>query len=185
MTLEFDLRLFIFVLGIALLSACDRQKPEAPQGSDAAPAAAKGADRSHAGSPAPTAQFRDPEGEPASLADFAGKPVLVNLWATWCAPCVKELPTLDALAAKGGALQVVTVSQDMGDQAKVRDFLEQRGLKRLETWQDSGMALPSALGVQTLPTTILYDSAGKELWRYVGDLDWTGAEAAELLREAK
>ena len=184
------MRLLISVLGpilaIALLSACDRQKPQAPQGGEppAAPISGKGVDRSHAGSPVPTAKFRDPDGEPATLARFKGKPLLVNLWATWCAPCVKELPTLDTLAGTGGRLQVLTLSQDMSEQAKVRGFLDEHKLAHLEAWQDPEMAVSGALGVQVLPATLLYGSDGKEIWRYNGELDWMGAEAKRLLAEA-
>lgn len=131
----------------------------------------------------PDVQFTDPDGEPATLADFKGKPLLLNLWATWCAPCVKELPTLDALAKRNGAPPVMALSQDMGDQAKVAAFLDERKLG-LEPFQDNKMDMSSALGVQILPTTVLYGSDGKEIWRFTGDLDWTGAEAGKLLSEA-
>ena len=145
----------------------------------------KGVDRSRSGTAAPDIQFRDPDGEPVTLASFAGKPLLLNHWATWCAPCVKELPTLDRLATANSSMTVLTLSQDSGEQSKVREFLEKRGLAGLEAWQDPEMAMSSALNVQTLPTTILFDARGKEIWRYSGDLDWTSAEARKLLAEAK
>ena len=80
---------------------------------------------SHKGKPAPDAAFNDPDGGEISLADFKGKPVLVNLWATWCAPCVKELPTLDRLpgAPRDGGCSVVAISQDSGPHASVVAFL--------------------------------------------------------------
>ena len=143
-----------------------------------------GLNRDNAGKPMPTVEFKDPDGEPAALADFMGKPLLLNLWATWCAPCVKELPTLDVLNRNQDSLQVLALSQDMGDQAKVAAFLEERRLG-LPSFQDDGMNMSSALGVTVLPTTVLYGSDGKEIWRYTGDLDWTGAEAGRLLGEAK
>ncbi len=137
-------------------------------------------------------EFRDPSGETASLADFKGKPLLLNLWATWCAPCVAEMPTLDALAAAqggkagGGKLQVLTVSQDVeGQEARVEAFFEERKLGALEPYQDPQLQLMEKLGVGTLPTTILYDSKGREVWRMVGALDWNGAEAAKLIAEAR
>ena len=122
--------------------------------------------------------------EPASLADTKGKPVLVNIWATWCAPCVKELPTLQALAAGSGAPRVIAVSQDMAPRGSVDAFLDKNKLADLEVWHDPKMELSGATGAQILPTTILYDADGREVWRYVGDLDWTGEEAAKLLADA-
>ena len=133
----------------------------------------------------PAQSLRGPDGKDTSLAAIAGgKPLLVNLWATWCAPCVKELPTLAALAGRPGAPQVLALSEDISDQAEVKAFLTERKLD-LQPYQDKDMAIGAALGVQILPTTILYGSNGKEIWRYTGDLDWTGAKASELLKEAK
>ena len=119
---------------------------------------------------------------------FKGVPVLVNLWASWCAPCIKELPTLDKLAAshrEDGQLGVIAVSQDTGPQPSVEAFLKKLKVEDLGAYHDTKMALSGALGPDTvLPTSILYDAQGREVWRYVGDLDWTGAEAAKLLAEA-
>lgn len=151
----------------------------------AAPAGPQtGLDRRQAGKPAPDVTFRDPDGEETSLAAFRGKPVLVNLWATWCAPCVKELPTLDALADRPAAPQVVALSQDMAEPAKVQAFLAERRVA-LEAYQDAEMAFSSATGASILPTTILYGSDGREIWRFTGDLDWTGPHAERLLAEAR
>jgi hypothetical protein len=72
----------------------------------------------------------------------------------------------------------------MAPRSSVDAFVKQHGLDDLEVWQDPKMALSGALGVQVLPTTILYGADGKEIWRYTGDLDWTGPEAAKLLAEA-
>lgn len=141
-------------------------------------------DRSHAGSPAPTYAFTDRTGKVTSLKAFAGKPVLVNLWATWCAPCVKELPTLDALSAReAGKLAVVAISQDMAAE-KVAPFVAARGFKALATYTDPKMSWTPAV-TPTLPTTILYGSDGTEVLRVTGDMDWAGAEAAKLIAEAK
>jgi thiol-disulfide isomerase/thioredoxin len=108
----------------------------------------------------------------------------VNLWASWCAPCVKELPTLDQLA-RTRKVQVLAVSQDDGPHASVVAFLQAHKIATLEPYQDPKMGLSGALGPDTvLPTSILFDADGKEVWRYVGDLDWTSPEAAKLLSEA-
>ena len=176
----------ILLMGLLALASCDRQKPVEPQGGPepSAPAGPKvGLDRSQAGKPMPAITFRDPDSQKTSLEAFKGKPLLVNLWATWCAPCVKELPTLDALADRPGAPQVLALSQDMGEQAKVEAFLAEKKIA-LEPYQDAEMAMSGALGATILPTTVLYGSDGKEVWRFTGDLDWTGPEAAALLKEA-
>lgn len=182
----------IFLLLVGLLaSACDRQKAGAPQAEPVAAgeeeATGKGVDRSHKGEAAPLAAFKNPDGGDFSLAKFKGGPVLVNLWASWCAPCIKELPTLQKLEAaqtKDGKLGVIAVSQDMAPKASVDAFLEGKGIGRFAAYHDPEMTLSSALKVQIMPTTILYGSDGKEVWRYTGDLDWNGAEAAKLLAEA-
>ncbi len=167
---------------VLVLAGCEREA-EAPT-TEASAVPSKGIDRSHSGKPAPDVEIKDAKDEPASLADVAGKPLLVNIWATWCAPCVKELPTLDALSRRAGAPRVIAVSQDMAPRASVEAFLEQHRIGNLEAWHDPEMTLSGALGAQVLPTTIYYDAQGRELWRFVGDLDWTGAKAARLLAEA-
>ncbi|MDB5694080.1 MAG: TlpA family protein disulfide reductase [Alphaproteobacteria bacterium] len=142
-------------------------------------------DRSHAGTAAPTAEFEDPDGEPVSFAVFQGKPLLVNLWATWCTPCVAEMPTLDALAGRmGGRLQLLALSQDTDGRAKVQAFFSQHRFKTLEPYLDPKMDMMGTLKLDTLPTTILYDAKGREIWRVVGREDWGSARAAALLNEA-
>lgn len=181
------IRLFLICLSVSALAAC--QKASQPQSSQVqAPAQGeqlKGVDRSHKNVAAPKASFNDPDGKATSLKAFAGKPTLVNLWASWCAPCVKELPTLDRLArAQKGKLNVVAISQDMDvPHASVVAFLKTHGIVTLDSYQDPKMALSGALGAEVLPTSILYDANGREIWRYVGDQDWTSAEAARLVAE--
>ena len=143
-------------------------------------------DRSHKGSPLPALTFHDTAGKVLQLAQLAGKPLLLNLWATWCAPCIAELPKLDALAAsKGATLQVVTLSEDLTGGDKVAAFLSSRGYAHLPPWLDPDNNASSKYQVSTLPTTIYYDAAGKEVWRYSGGHDWTSAETAKMLAEAQ
>jgi thiol-disulfide isomerase/thioredoxin len=172
-----------------LASSCDRPPADstntARTAASATPVARGKVDRSHAGKAAPDTEFDDPDGETVTLESFRGKPVLVNFWATWCAPCVKEMPTLDRLAAKSGdKLQVIAVSQDSGGREKVDDFFSRAKLKALEPYMDSKLALMGEMRVDVLPTTILLDSRGREVWRMVGEEDWTGARAAALIGEA-
>ena len=142
-------------------------------------------DRSHAGTPAPAAWFKDPHDDPASFEDFRGKPLLVNLWATWCAPCVAEMPTLDSLAAReDDRLRVLALSQDHDGRAKVEAFFAARDFARLEPYLDPELAIMAALGVSILPTTILYDAEGREVWRMTGMEDWESERAAALIAEA-
>ncbi|WP_240700020.1 TlpA family protein disulfide reductase [Sphingomonas gei] len=179
------------LVAAGLIGGCDRQsgtKQQAQGTNVAAPAAAPikldKLDRSHKGEAAPAIPFVDAGGKKRTLADFRGKPVLLNLWATWCAPCVKELPTLDALAVRAGdTLQVLTVSQDF-EPAKVAPFFAEKKFKKLQPYIDTETAFSTQLGVN-LPTTILYDSAGREVWRILGDTDWTGDAAAKLIAEAR
>ena len=182
------MRLLITLIAVLALASC--AKPEQQPSNEAEPAAeagpVKGVDRSHKGKPAPDVPFIAPDGDEISLAELRG-PMLVNLWATWCAPCVKELPTLNALAQshdENGALGVVAVSQDMAPHASVEAFMVKLKVEDLGVYHDPKMALSGALGAEVLPTSILYDAQGREVWRYVGDLDWMGEEAARLLAEA-
>jgi thiol-disulfide isomerase/thioredoxin len=192
MLLELSLRSTIALLLLAATATggCDRQSQAPQQANEAAPANAsesadKGTlDRSHKGEPAPPFAFADAAGKPHTVASFAGRPVLVNLWATWCVPCIKEMPTLDALAAaKGDALHVLTISQDLKGAEVVTPFFAKAGYEKLQPWLDSEAAWSFGLGVN-LPATILYDKAGREVWRITGEMDWMGAKAAALIAEA-
>jgi thiol-disulfide isomerase/thioredoxin len=181
------MRFLLIVAAFAALAACHKAEQQQPANETAAAAPGesgiKGVHRDHKDQSAPDTNFNDPDGQQTTLAEFSGKPVLVNLWATWCAPCVKELPTLDKLSQIPGAPQVVAVSQDSGPHASVAAFLDSHRITSLESYQDPKMSLSGALGAEVLPTSILYDAKGREVWRYVGDLDWTSDKAAKLLRE--
>lgn len=192
---------FLAILALILagsVAGCDREKRRA--GQDAPPQANIGAgqaadapgiesfahkvDRSHAGEPAPSASFRGPDDAPVTLAAFRGRPLLVNLWATWCAPCIAEMPTLDALAAaRGKTMTVVAVAEDLQGAAVVDPWFQKAGLKALQPYLDPENRLLDAAGA-VLPTSIFYDGEGREIWRVVGAIDWQGAEARALLGEA-
>jgi thiol-disulfide isomerase/thioredoxin len=182
------MRIFPVVAAVLALTAC-QQKVDAPPAANETAAegdtgGVKGIHRDNRGKLPPDAVFSDGTGKSVTIADFKGKPVLVNLWASWCAPCVKELPTLDKLAASG-KMEVLAVSQDTGPEASVAAFLKEHGIAALKPYHDEKMGLSGALGPDVvLPTSILFDANGKEVWRYVGDLDWTSPVAAKLLAEA-
>ena len=193
------MRAFLAVLFVLALAGCQKQgsgnaalpdQPawSGPKGAETETedvAAAPKIDRTHKGSAAPTAEFKDPDGESVSFAVFEGKPLLVNFWATWCTPCVAEMPTLDALAGEmKGRLQVVTLSEDMDGRAKVDAFFGQHRFKTIEPYLDPQMEMTSALQLGALPTTILYDARGHEIWRAVGPEDWRSERAKTLLNEA-
>jgi thiol-disulfide isomerase/thioredoxin len=182
------MRVLLITAAILALAGCHKQQQQQQQASNESAALApagpqKGVDRTHKGTPAPDTNFNDPDGKQTSLAKLSGKPTLVNLWATWCAPCVKELPTLDRLSKDRDDLRVIAISQDDGPHPSVVAFLKSKA-PDLAPNQDSKMALSGKLGAEVLPTSILFDANGKEVWRYVGDLDWTSPEAAKLLAEA-
>jgi thiol-disulfide isomerase/thioredoxin len=143
-------------------------------------------DRSHAGTAAPSFTFENGEGQPITMAAFRGRPVLVNLWATWCPPCIVEMPSLDKLALReGDALQVVALSQDLDGRALVTRFFGERKFRALEANLDPQMEYMTRLRLGTLPTTILYDADGREVWRMVGVADWESERVARLLDEAE
>ena len=162
--------------------AADQPAWQGPRGAQAAPTGRL--DRSHAGTRAPAGTFEDPDGNLVSLSDFRGKPLLVNLWATWCAPCVVEMPTLDALAEREDRIQLLAISMDPDGRDKVTAFFEERNFGALEPYLDNELKLMPELGVSTLPTTILYDEDGRELWRMTGMEDWKSERSAKLIAEA-
>ena len=177
-------RISAALIGIGLLAAGCEQQPAPVENATEEAGLLKGLSKDKAGQAAPDTELKDADEEAATLADAKGKPLLVNLWATWCAPCVKELPTLQALAGRAGSPRVIAISQDIAPRGSVDAFIENNKLADLEVWHDPKMELSGATGAEVLPTTILYDAEGREVWRYVGDLDWTGEEAAKLLADA-
>ncbi|MBI1385245.1 MAG: redoxin family protein [Rhizobiales bacterium] len=130
--------------------------------------------------------FRDGEGAPVTLADWKGRVVLVNVWATWCAPCLHEMPSLDRLqkALGGEAFEVVAVSIDRGPPEKPAAFLARVGAEALKLYHDETGKLAKAVGAYGMPTTILVGRDGFELGRLVGPAEWDDAEAQALLKAA-
>ena len=134
--------------------------------------------------------FNGPDGEPVTLADFKDRTVLLNLWATWCAPCRKEMPALDQLQADLGSetFEVVAVSLDRGGPGKPKAFLDEIGVSNLTFFQDSSNGLLKDLRKVSratgLPTTILIDPSGCEIGTMYGPAEWASGEAKDLIRSA-
>ena len=170
------------------LAGCDRGASDTAQGTPTEPAVkAKGVasiDRSHAGEPMPDLPLVNPASDaPIDKSEFAGKPVLLNLWATWCAPCVKEMPLLEALAGEERRLKVLTASQDVGAPEKILPYFEKEQFQRIEPWLDKEGTLGFHFG-GGLPVSVLYDAQGKEVWRVAGDLDWADPQVRGAIDEA-
>ena len=138
----------------------------------------------------PQLAFTGPDGQPRTLADFQGKTVLLNLWATWCVPCRKEMPALDALQGRlgGDTFEVVTVNIDTRNLDKPKAWLQEVGIKQLGYYAD-----PSAKVFQDLkavgkafgmPTTLLIDPQGCELGTLAGPAEWASEDAVKLIEAA-
>jgi thiol-disulfide isomerase/thioredoxin len=180
--------LFSLTAAFALvLAGCDREsaEPAQPEGAASGEALVGKVDRGFAGEAMPAAELTDPAGAKLATASLKGKPVLVNLWATWCVPCVTEMPLLDELAGElGDSVTVLTVSEDIQGAEKVVPFFATRKFAHLPQWMDPQNALAVAYGGGSgLPLTVLYDAEGKELWRVAGGFDWSSAEAREMIAE--
>jgi thiol-disulfide isomerase/thioredoxin len=132
--------------------------------------------------PAPEVAFTDAEGRPASLADFAGKPTLVNLWATWCQPCLKEMPSLQRLQAKlAGRLTVAAVSQDRAGGTLVNPFVAEQQLQDLKIYLDPKGDVARAFEVRGLPTSIVLDASGRVVAKVEGPAEWDSDKVVALL----
>lgn len=133
----------------------------------------------------PEVVFYDEAKKPVKLNKWRGKVVVLNIWATWCPPCVKEMPTLDRLQQRlgGDFFQVVVLSVDEGGIEAVSKFFEQTRVKNLEIYLDPGFKAASALNAPGLPTTILIDVNGKEMGRLVGDAEWDTPEMIGFFRK--
>jgi len=133
--------------------------------------------------PAPPIAFRDPDGNEKVVSDFRGQALLINFWATWCAPCIRELPSLARLQTQMGnsRFTVLAVSTDTKGKTVAAPFLERLKLTNLPLYLDSEMEFARALGVKSLPTTILIDRTGNVVGSLAGLAEWDSAEAQALI----
>jgi thiol-disulfide isomerase/thioredoxin len=135
-------------------------------------------------------QFNDPSGAPTTIGAMSGKILLVNLWATWCAPCRAEMPALDALQKEmGGAdFEVVAVNVDTGDDVKPKKFLAETGIRNLTYYRENTLAFFNTLKKRGLalglPVTLLVDRDGCMLANMNGPAEWASDDARALVRAA-
>ncbi len=123
--------------------------------------------------PAPEIAFSDGAGKTFDLSDFAGKTVLINLWATWCGPCLREMPSLERLQQHfGDRLAVLAISEDRGGSKAVDPFIAKLGLKSVKTFLDPKSGVGRAFKVEGLPTSFLIDGQGRVLGRVDGEAAW-------------
>jgi thiol-disulfide isomerase/thioredoxin len=134
----------------------------------------------------PDVSFQNGDGQPISLASFRGRVVLLNLWATWCLPCRKEMPALDRLQAALGSpdFEVVALSVDRAGAAGARKFLDSVGVEKLTLYVDPTAKLANDLKAVGLPTTLLLDRAGREIGRLIGPAEWDDAASMALVKLA-
>ena len=174
------------------LANCD-QKPQAAKQDAAAPQAGAPAPKVHLeklkihDTPQQAAQtpFQDAEGKTHTLADFAGKVVLVNFWATWCAPCVEEMPTLDKLQASlgGDSFAVVAISQDKEGLKLAQPFAKEQGWKNIVLYVEPATQFMREAKLRGLPTSILVDRQGREVARLEGENAWDAPEMVKVISD--
>ena len=135
---------------------------------------------------APKTIFFDTGGKELTLNDFKGRLTLVNFWATWCAPCRKEMPSLEVLSNQigGDTFQVVTIATMRSSEEAVKKFFNDNNIIDLPKFRDPKGYLARASGVAALPLTILLDRNGNEISRLIGDADWAQDETIEFIKKA-
>lgn len=134
--------------------------------------------------PVSEATFLGNEEAETTLQDLGGEVVVLNFWATWCAPCRKEMPTLAALQEELGdeGVRVATVATGRNDSVEMDRFLSEVGANSLPRWRDPGQQLAREMGVLGLPVTVILDREGQEIARLTGDADWSSESAIAILR---
>ncbi len=127
----------------------------------------------------PPVTFKDEDSQDISLSHFLGTPVLLNLWATWCAPCIAEMPALDQLQANlpEASLTIITLSLDRGGLAEIEPFWKKTKLMSLKMYFDTTMSAGQTLSARGLPTTLLINREGREVARIEGPAEWASPEA--------
>ncbi len=190
MSYRLPFRLPFIALSLSLsLAACDRASEAEAQQQEVLSGEKKlltgTIDRTYAGTQMPAAQLTHTDGSTLDLTALKGEPVLINLWATWCAPCVVEMPMLDNLADElGDDVRVLTVSQDLTGAEAVAPFFAKYDFANLQPWMDRQNVLGFGFGGDSLPTTVLYNAEGEEVFRVAGGYEWDSEEAIAQIQEA-
>jgi len=135
--------------------------------------------------PLPATVFKDAADADQTLTNFAGKVLVINFWATWCAPCVKEMPTLDRLQGKLGGkdFQVLTISQDREGAKVAKPFMEKNEWKNLAFYVEPRGKFARDAALNGLPTTLIIDKSGREVARVEGEVQWDSPEVEKILRD--
>jgi thiol-disulfide isomerase/thioredoxin len=132
---------------------------------------------------APVVSLTEPGGATVDLSDFKGKLVLVNFWATWCEPCIREMPSMERLQSRlGDRIVVLAVSEDRGGSKAVDPFIEKLGLKSVKIYVDPKSAVGRAFEVKGLPTSFLIDPDGKVVGRVEGAAEWDSPKIMAVLQ---
>ncbi|HEX3413514.1 MAG TPA: TlpA disulfide reductase family protein [Stellaceae bacterium] len=132
--------------------------------------------------PAPTISLIDSSGHSVELADLKGKLVVVNLWATWCEPCLREMPSLERLQSRlGERIAVLAVSEDRGGNKTVEPFIAKLGLKSVKVYVDAKSEVGRAFGARGLPSSFLIGRDGKVLGRVEGAAEWDSPKILGVL----
>ena len=169
----------VLAAGVTLLSAA------APRNSRAALSGLEGWNAAPGAAP-PAFKFLTADGTERTLAEYAGQGVVLNFWATWCVPCVAEMPALDALARTGARerIAVLPLSSDRGGAAAVERFYKEKGIAALPVLLDPRGDAARAFGVRGIPTTVIIDRTGQDRGRLEGAADWSSPAALLALRAA-
>ena len=174
----------IAILALLWLSVYSRR--DTGEGDIAAPAPAlQGYEPAAEPKPLQALAFTDGKGRAMSLADFRGKVVVLNLWATWCTPCLAEMPMLDRLQdeLRNEDVVVLALSIDRGGSDVVQAFYRENGIRHLDVYVDRTMWAPDRIRTSGLPTTVLIDREGRERGRVKGPAEWDSPAAVALVRK--
>ena len=181
------LRAALIVVGLGIIAAAGLVAYMAGRGGprELESAVRSGIGWAGASRPVPKLTFLGPTERSYTLEEFRGKVVLLNIWATWCAPCREEMPALDRLqqTAGGSDFEVVALSIDSGGMDAVRRFYDEIGIRALAPYVDPSMRAGTELRIVGVPTTLLLDREGGERWRKTGPEQWDAPEIVAALRE--